>query len=47
MIFQIIPKDFIIFFIIILEFLGAFLDSSLGMGYGLLGPILIVLGFDH
>jgi uncharacterized membrane protein YfcA len=47
MIFQIIPEDFIIFFIVILGFLGAFLDSSLGMGYGLLGPILIVLGFDH
>lgn len=32
--------------IIILGFLGAFLDSSMGMGYGLLSPILIALGLD-
>ncbi len=32
--------------ITILGFLGALLDSSLGMGYGLLSPILIALGLD-
>lgn len=32
--------------LIILGFLGAFIDSSMGMGYGLLGPILIALGLD-
>jgi hypothetical protein len=32
--------------IIILGFLGAFLDTSMGMGYGLLSPILIALGLD-
>jgi uncharacterized membrane protein YfcA len=32
--------------LIILGFSGAFLDTSMGMGYGLLGPILIALGLD-
>ncbi|MFO7796271.1 MAG: TSUP family transporter [Promethearchaeati archaeon] len=36
----------ILILIIILGFLGAFLDGSLGMGYGLLSPILIALGLD-
>jgi len=32
--------------VIILGFCGAFLDGSLGMGYGLLSPLLIALGLD-
>ncbi|TXT65455.1 MAG: putative membrane transporter protein [Promethearchaeota archaeon] len=36
----------IIIFVIILGFCGAFLDGSLGMGYGLLSPILIALGLE-
>jgi uncharacterized membrane protein YfcA len=36
------PLLFVI--IITLGFIGALLDSSLGMGYGLLSPILIALG---
>ncbi|TXT59944.1 MAG: putative membrane transporter protein [Promethearchaeota archaeon] len=47
MIFQSIPEDLAIILVILLGFVGAFLDSSLGMGYGLLGPILIILGFDY
>lgn len=31
---------------IILGFLAAFLDSSMGMGYGLLAPVLMGLGLD-
>lgn len=36
----------ILILVIILGFCGAFLDGSLGMGYGLLSPILIALGLD-
>jgi len=36
----------LLFLIIILGFLAAFLDTSMGMGYGLLSPILIALGLD-
>lgn len=36
----------LIIIIILLGFLGAFLDSSLGMGYGLLTPLLLLLGFS-
>lgn len=36
----------LILIIILLGFLGALLDSSLGMGYGLLTPILLALGLN-
>ena len=39
-------SDFFLILIIILGFLGAFLDSSMGMGYGLLAPIFLILGLD-
>ena len=32
--------------LIFLGMLGAFIDSSFGMGYGLLTPIFIIIGFD-
>lgn len=37
---------FLLTLIIILGFFGAFLDSSMGMGYGLLTPIFLILGLD-
>jgi hypothetical protein len=37
---------FLLIFIILLGFLAALSDSALGMGYGLLSPILISLGLD-
>ena len=30
----------------LMGFVGAFVDSSFGMGYGMLAPFLIILGFD-
>jgi hypothetical protein len=41
--------DLTINFLLLLIFLGmlaAFIDSSFGMGYGLLTPIMIILGFE-
>jgi uncharacterized membrane protein YfcA len=39
--------DVTIFFIaMILGFIGGFFDNSFGMGYGLLTPIFLLLGFD-
>jgi len=37
---------FLLILLMILAFLAAFIDSSFGMGYGILTPILINLGFD-
>ncbi|MBD3196496.1 MAG: TSUP family transporter [Candidatus Lokiarchaeota archaeon] len=36
----------LLFLFIFLGFIGSFLDGSLGMGYGLLSPILIAIGID-
>lgn len=36
----------ILILLIFLGILAAFIDSSFGMGYGLLTPIMIILGFD-
>ncbi|TXT67751.1 MAG: putative membrane transporter protein [Promethearchaeota archaeon] len=36
----------LLFLIILLGFLGALSDSALGMGYGLLSPILLSIGLD-
>ncbi|TFF84544.1 MAG: sulfite exporter TauE/SafE family protein [Promethearchaeota archaeon] len=32
--------------VILLAFIAAFIDSSFGMGYGMIAPILLLLGFD-
>jgi uncharacterized membrane protein YfcA len=37
---------FILILLVILAFIAAFVDSSFGMGYGVLTPILINLGFN-
>jgi hypothetical protein len=38
---------YILVILIVLGFLGAYVDNAFGMGYGTLTPILIALGFDH
>jgi uncharacterized membrane protein YfcA len=37
---------FALILMVTLGFVAAFVDSSFGMGYGMLTPILIILGFD-
>jgi len=39
-------SNYLLILVIILGFSGAFLDSSMGMGYGLLAPIFLILGLD-